>query len=127
MTRIEEIAAREKAATPGDYYDSAGDVFQEDTRERVARCTSLSRSYADARFFAHAREDIPYLLAQLEDTRESQRQRMMSLDCYYGDGYVAPRQRCGQGDFRRGNCLRHYNEAVLERGIAVYRILKGGE
>ena len=67
---IQEIEAREKAATPGDYYDSAGDVFQEGTRERIARCTSLSRDRADARFFAQSRTDIRYLLAELREARE---------------------------------------------------------
>jgi hypothetical protein len=57
---IEEIKAREQAATPGPWEDAVTDVWLGDRH--------IAEVYAglDADFIAHARTDIPELIAEVE-------------------------------------------------------------
>jgi hypothetical protein len=63
--RLEAIEAREKAATKGPWRDSEGDVFFDD--DFICRCNRLGRDRVDARFIAHARSDVPWLVARLKE------------------------------------------------------------
>ena len=68
--RIEEIKARAEAATPGPWlvhpHESAeGQLVVDEHYDNVAECYVPE----DATFIAHAREDIPYLLAEVERLR----------------------------------------------------------
>jgi hypothetical protein len=83
-TRIDEIRAREQAATPGHwgtYYDGKG-TYTVQAQPRLIPGTgnvtagdvaTLSgehgdgQTYADARFIGHAREDVPYLLDRVAE------------------------------------------------------------
>lgn len=84
MNRLEEIEAREKAATPGRWespytpglrwndpmvcgYDSRAPE-----REAPYYCTgpntpTLAQAEADSDFIAHARDDVPWLVAQVRE------------------------------------------------------------
>lgn len=62
MNRIEEIRAREQAATPGKWYEDGWALWDDESDEYVA----LHDTSADAQFIAHAREDIPYLLSEVD-------------------------------------------------------------
>ncbi|MFF1650188.1 hypothetical protein [Streptomyces sp. NPDC058240] len=66
-TRLAEIEARAAAATPGPWAAQPGDpgIVQAATEERLAVFGGSVQDYRDADFTAHAREDIPHLLAQL--------------------------------------------------------------
>ncbi len=86
-TRVEDIKAREQAATAGPWLDAGGEfVSQSDTymaicrvnrpvlKDIVAGKTVLAprgAEQANKDFIAHAREDIPYLLAQLAAKEET--------------------------------------------------------
>jgi len=83
--RLEEIRAREASATPGHwgtYYDGRG-TYTVEAQPRLipghgnvneGKVATLEgehgdgQTYANARFTAHAREDIPFLLQELDDT-----------------------------------------------------------
>ncbi len=83
--QLDQIAARAQAATPGlwgSYRDLDG-VYTIQARPRISRHgqetdgdiatlaagRSESESYANARFIAHAREDVPALLAEVRRLR----------------------------------------------------------
>jgi hypothetical protein len=83
-TRIDEIRAREQAATPGRWgteYDGEGTYYvharlRTTPQEGMASdgvVASLSgehgdgQTYANARFAAHAREDVPFLLDRVAE------------------------------------------------------------
>jgi cell division septum initiation protein DivIVA len=83
--RLAEIRAREQAATPGHwgtYYDGNGNYVVE-SRPRITREGTVSdgvvaqlvgepgggETYSNARFIAHAREDVPALLDELDRVR----------------------------------------------------------
>ena len=61
--RIAEIKARCEAATPGPWY-KGNDTLVMKTESHAVVCDTRARS--DAAFIAHARDDIPDLLAELE-------------------------------------------------------------
>ena len=67
--RLAEIAARAEAAAPGPWFlhdDWPGRVFSESQfNHHVARVTG-SNPEANERFIAHAREDVPALVAEVE-------------------------------------------------------------
>lgn len=77
--RLTEIEAREKAATPGPWgvdapYDRhALDLFAPDRRKQptiASVCTAgkdLRQCAADFDFMAEARQDVPWLLAEIRD------------------------------------------------------------
>lgn len=80
--RLREIAARAAAATPGPW-ESQGDghapsngktmawVMVEDTFVDVADMHNGPRAYADAKFIAAAREDVPWLLSVLAESKRA--------------------------------------------------------
>ena len=133
---IDEIAAREKAATPGEWTVGTstgvrgepahltivkeapdklttrviGQVFPHCDNYRLHRSTLE----ADADFIAHAREDIPYLLAQLKDREE----KLAAVKKLASEA-VCP------------GCMQKMDEACLDDdcnwGRQFLRILKGGE
>lgn len=72
--RTTEIRAREEAATVGPWSwvnrDSARPYLAHGPQQGVLGCAALlGPEPADAEFIAHAREDIPFLLDQLEQAR----------------------------------------------------------
>ena len=74
--RLAEIKARVEAATPGpwrsEYSGATGPVVMDDEArtalDHIARCPHF-RSHSDAEFIAHARTDIPDLLAEVKRLR----------------------------------------------------------
>jgi hypothetical protein len=81
-TRIEEIRARADAATPGHWgtsYDGKGTytieaqprlipgqgIVNEGAVATLAGEHGDGQTYSNARFAAHAREDVPFLLARI--------------------------------------------------------------
>ena len=75
--RLDEIRARAEAATPGpwaaereDDYEwiVVGGTYEPDCRYVIADC-GFDSPQSNATFIAHAREDIPYLLAEVERLR----------------------------------------------------------
>lgn len=60
--RIQEIRARVEAASPAPWYSDGWGVIDEDTGEII----ELHDTHPDAKFIAHARQDIPYLLDLVE-------------------------------------------------------------
>lgn len=77
MTKLdlEAIKARCKVATPGPWYTSADDsnkipkVFYEDLHLRKRRALAYGLSNDDQEFIAHARTDVPALVAEVEILR----------------------------------------------------------
>jgi hypothetical protein len=84
--RIDEISAREKAATPGHwgtYYDGKGTYTVQAQPRLIPGVGNVTggdiatlvgehgdgQTYANARFTAHARDDIKFLLQELADTQ----------------------------------------------------------
>ena len=63
--RIAEIEARCELATPGPWDDKLTAVYKDETAIRI--CGEFYNFDADAFFVAQARQDIPYLLAQLAE------------------------------------------------------------
>lgn len=59
---LDEIKAREQAATPGPWYTDGWALWDDDLNEFV----ELHDTDPDAQFLAHARTDIPALLAEVE-------------------------------------------------------------
>ena len=75
--RLSEIRARAEAATPGpwvaeredDYeWTVVGSTYEPDCRYVIADC-GFDSPQSNATFIAHARADIPYLLAEVERLR----------------------------------------------------------
>ena len=74
--RLDEIRARAEAATPGPWreLDAAYGMIVHDTGPDSAQIIVLADSRfggPDSTFIAHAREDIPYLLAEIERLRDA--------------------------------------------------------
>ena len=72
--RLDEIRARAEAATPGPWreLDAAYGMIVHDTGPDSAQIVVLADHRfggPDSTFIAHAREDIPYLLAEVERLR----------------------------------------------------------
>lgn len=102
MTKIEEIAAREAKATKGPWrHDGHGTfIFGPDDNEMVAEVRgwghlqylgddkAIEVQKAVGEFLAHARTDIPYLLAQHRQLREA---------LVKARGYVVERLNMGNG------------------------------
>ena len=69
MSRLDEIRAREAAATPGPWFDT-GDVESVGVSIAMDPYADINPDRAvwkvNADFIAHAREDIPFLLAEIE-------------------------------------------------------------
>ncbi len=59
---LTEIKLREQAATPGPWYADGWALWDDDHGEFV----ELHDTDPDAQFIAHAREDIPALIAEVE-------------------------------------------------------------
>lgn len=82
--RIAEIKAREKASTPGPwrYSDVACEIWNEDGDTVVGGVDSeeVSISDTDTAFIAHARTDIPALLAEVERLNVIAEQRYQLYD-----------------------------------------------
>lgn len=76
---LAEVRARMDAATPGPWtaHDD-GLVWP----ERMGDPVSGSTEMADAEFIAHAREDLPRLLAVLDRVRALADRRVISPDAY---------------------------------------------
>jgi hypothetical protein len=72
--REAEIAARTEAATPGPWFlhdDWPGRVFSESQfNHHIARVTGTNPE-SNERFIAHAREDVPALLAEIQQLRST--------------------------------------------------------
>jgi hypothetical protein len=62
MTRLEEIAKRAEAATPGKWKPNSNEGYC-DRWMFIDQGDGIYIRDADAEFIAHAREDVPYLLA----------------------------------------------------------------
>lgn len=62
--RLAEIQARAEAATPGPWHEEAGNVHVEHGRLATIGGTYVT-AVPDAEFIAHAREDVPALVAAL--------------------------------------------------------------
>jgi hypothetical protein len=76
MSRIDEIRAREKAATKGPWHIGAGGaahmVYAPIQGGLV--CSVKRRDQPNAMFIAHSRSDIPYLLERLEAAERALRE-----------------------------------------------------
>jgi hypothetical protein len=87
--REAEIAARVEAATPGPWCTDSWEIYQ--GAEYVAgaewigetcRAGEMDDSRADAEFVAHARTDVPALLAELAAVRaERDQARAEAIEC----------------------------------------------
>ncbi len=67
MNRIEEITARHEAATAGPWEVSpAGHIFSDPLKPIAFVGGNDNQADADAAFIAHARQDIPFLLDEIE-------------------------------------------------------------
>lgn len=78
MSREEEIRARADAASNGPWWYDGRDIFHKPTGSNMDQIViplpltwheSQAVPDADAEFIAHAREDIPWLLDQLDKPR----------------------------------------------------------
>ena len=72
MTRIQEIKAREQAATPGEWQASGAknDILTMNLDIIACFCDREDDYGADCDFIAHARSDVPWLLEKLKAARE---------------------------------------------------------
>lgn len=90
MLDLEAIKQREAAATPGPWVLADGSrgftpgctIFEGDNSGRVIAYTasmgaSLERLQADGAFIAHAREDVPALVAEIERLRTALEQEAL--------------------------------------------------
>lgn len=70
VNRLSEIKARCDVATPGpwEFSESAAEMWTSTGRSIIESTEGygLAIKRADADFIAHAREDIPYLLAEIK-------------------------------------------------------------
>ena len=113
---IKDIKAREKAATPGPWtkgWDGVSGCFFLPELHAIESASPHGLSVCqdcedDIDFIAHAREDIPYLLAQLKDREE----KLAAVK----DWEVQARQLYDEGRFN----IADLNELKLS-------ILQGGE
>ncbi|MET9813213.1 hypothetical protein [Streptomyces sp. NPDC006355] len=73
--RLAEITARAKAATPGPWCTDSWEIYQgaeyepgisQWIGETCRGATTCEQDRADAEFVAHAREDVPALMAEVE-------------------------------------------------------------
>lgn len=98
--RLAEIRAREQAATPGHwgtYYDGKG-TYTVQAQPRLIPGTGNvnagdiatlqgehgdGQTYADARFAAHAREDVPFLLERVAELEELVKQLADPDPCWF--------------------------------------------
>ncbi|MFF1499703.1 hypothetical protein ACFVZR_07465 [Streptomyces sp. NPDC058316] len=98
-TRLAEIQARAAAATPGPWAATPGDpgIVQALTDERLAVFGGSAQDYRDADFTAHARDDVPYLLAQLHqrDAEIAELQTKLAIRERQLDDMDAPGWACG--------------------------------
>lgn len=95
--RLAEIRARAEAATPGPWeheYDErdAWRVFGNPAMLTTVLTPGIPPRYSDAAFIAHAREDIPFLLAEVERLREGLREIAKVTKDY--DSHTVERQVC---------------------------------
>lgn len=84
--RLAEIEAREAAATPGpwhrlDFAHDANDVWIGPSFRNVIAQVVPDDASADAAFIAHAREDVPWLLAEVRRLRAIEAAARDVLDC----------------------------------------------
>lgn len=114
---LAEIRARCEAAQSGpwsvpaeestDYYCGGWEVEHERSKETFSNVAQMIDSKADADFIAHAREDMPKLLAEVERrfTEAEVRELLRLIDW---DGYLAPEARNGKsGLFDADALLAH--------------------
>lgn len=116
--RIAEIKAREQAATPGPwrYSDVACEIWNEDGDTVVGGVDSeeVSISDTDTAFIAHARTDIPALLAEVERLAAENDQNAAYSNIYkdicdkYGENFRAL--------LEKAKALQSKN-AMLERAL----------
>lgn len=67
MTRLEEIKRRAETATPGPWEFEGWDNHKRGVVQSKEMCIAIAQwSSHDARFIAHARTDIPLLVAEVE-------------------------------------------------------------
>lgn len=69
---LDAIRAREAAATPGPWFDDGQEIYTESEHDWVAETLDIDNpksTAANAQFIAHAREDIPGLLAEVDRLR----------------------------------------------------------
>ena len=115
-TRLAEIRARVENATPGpwtaEYSGEQGNCVlppgYQSTREAVA-VTRLLSAQADAEFIAHARTDLPALLAAVEAVRETCTLAIEEFEdpAYEANGYAL-------GIVASSRTILHYLTAALE-------------
>lgn len=79
---IAEVTAREAAATPGPWDDKVTAVYKDGTAIRI--CGDFYNFDHDARFIAHAREDIPRLLNLVKQQHEEIAQLKEGLEAMRG-------------------------------------------
>ena len=111
LSRLKEIRAREQAATPGEWVhpDAWDGTSSREVWTRGGVQVAARLSPADAEFIAHAREDLPFLLAQIEAQGW---QPIADLPNEWTDGRdvlvlngAQPRvAQWQQGDWRYGRC-----------------------
>lgn len=89
--RLAEIEARAEAATPGEWHVctcSLKGACPHDKGVRMSFCTEGLPDKApypnDADFIAHARQDIPDLIAEVRRLREEKEKLRRIADRYYG-------------------------------------------
>ncbi len=109
QNRIAEIKARCERATPGPWawYEIAREIFTENGVPVVAGTegNGVAANDDDFEFIIHAREDIPFLLAQLA---ERQRREKAAVECIE----------------EAGRALKHQNPHLAMLQIATWRGLR---
>lgn len=85
MLNIEEIKAREQAATPGPwtFNDAILHIYQDvEHGERIANAEigqrKTTQKISDAAFIAHSRTDIPALIEEVERLKATMKQEEKS-------------------------------------------------
>ena len=121
MTRIEKIAAREKAAASGPWrtIGAGGIAAKEDPgwgAIATAWGSNLPEGKANQELIAHAREDIPYLLVQLKDREEAAERAKQAIQDW--EMWAMEQDSVPPDD------LLEWSRRSLEE---LARILKGGE
>lgn len=115
---LDAIKKREAAATKGPWFQ--GPYYRADVESKFgcirANCWNAPQAIADADFIAHARQDIPALIAEVERlraegaARTTEGAKMMSAFNEYQQAYIrelaemSPDQKCACGWYRRGDC-----------------------
>ena len=115
MTRINEIKARLKAATPGPWDDKLTAVYKDCTAIRI--CGDFHHFKTDAAFIANAPSDISYLLSEIEQLeRESADKEQSSMDEHNDVHYWRDKARVAEKELDRATAER--DAAIKDLKIA---------